>query len=256
MNLARTKDCAMYPKLSLSDVKLTQLLVRNEALISNSRPILRKVFNQLAVKEKFICLFDKHGYIIDIIAEIDTIQFLFENGMKLGTNLSMKSGGISAVGKVLKSGKMEVVNTVDHSLEALQKWTCIAAPVDSNHDLKGIVSIALKIDERINHCKIVIELISDYVTTLLNRDLKSQPNKLTFFGALILDNRNGLTPREIEVLYKLKLGEPISGLPGKMQLSTNTIKSHMKSIYRKLGVNSLETCLLAVDEIIEKACMI
>lgn len=251
VNVVERKRVVAQPRLTLTEAQLSKLLKQNYSLIQGSRQVLKKVFEQLLAKEKFICLTDKNGCMIDLIADIETVQFLFENGLKLGTNVG--HGGVTAVGKVLKSKQMEVVNGPEHSWEALQSWTCIAAPVYFMEEFKGVVSISLKIDEKINHCKIVVQLVSDYVAALLRMDRKLKPDRLTFFGALILDNQKGLTPREIEVLYHLKSGESINQLPDHLRVSPNTVKSHLKSIYRKLDVNSLEHCLFVIDRMIEQA---
>lgn len=256
MSLVHGKRNVAFPKVRLSEAQLSQLLIHNDHLIYYSRPVLKKVFEQLLVKDKFICLVDKQGFMIDMIADMETVQHLIEDGMKLGINFEMKHCGVTAVGKVLYSKQLEVVNTTEHSWQLLQSWTCIAAPVYSNQEFKGVVSISLKMDDKINNCKVIIQLLSDYVAALLSRERKLTPDRLTFFGALILDNQKGLTPKEIEILYRLKLGDLISQLPGILHVSPNTVKSHLKSIYRKLDVNSLEQCLFVIDDMIEKAMVL
>lgn len=243
----------VFPIKKMVKQDLNDLLTKNEVLINSSKNILKKVFENILLHDKIIFLCDKNGYIINIVGEIDIFQRFFEQGFKLGTSMSYESCGKSAVGEVLKSQKVAIVNAQEHYCESLKKWTCIAAPIHVADTLQGIICISLKIDEKINHCKIVIEVISDFVTNLLIQGEKAPTDKLFFFGALILDDRIGLTPREIEVLYWLKLGEPIAKLSAKMRLSPNTIKSHMKNIYSKLEVNSLENCIRAIDEILKNA---
>lgn len=251
IKISKTSSDIDFPIKNLVKQDLKNLLKDNEVLINSSKHILKKVFENIILHDKIIFLCDKNGYIINIVGEIDVFQRFFERGFKLGTSMSYESCGRSAVGEVLRSEKMSIVNAQQHYCKSLTKWTCIAAPIHVADTLQGIICISLKIDEKINHCKIVLELISDFVTSLLIQGDKTPTDKLLFFGALILDERIGLTPREIEVLYWLKLGEPISKLSAKMLLSPNTIKSHMKNIYSKLEVNSLENCIRAIDEILE-----
>ncbi|MCF8379064.1 MAG: response regulator transcription factor [Bacteroidales bacterium] len=49
---------------------------------------------------------------------------------------------------------------------------------------------------------------------------------------------NPLTEREIEVLTRLANGENYSTISSKLFISGNTVRAHIKNIYRKLQVNS------------------
>ncbi|WP_392389011.1 GAF domain-containing protein [Gorillibacterium timonense] len=89
------------------------------------------------------------------------MQELFEQGIKLGVSLSRSSCGTTAVGYVLETGELSVVNTEEHAWTACHPWTCIAAPVTVDEERLGVVCIMLKIDGKINHCKIVLQLLSD-----------------------------------------------------------------------------------------------
>lgn len=50
--------------------------------------------------------------------------------------------------------------------------------------------------------------------------------------------RHSLTPREQEILEYLALGYTAIGIKDKLTISQNTAKSHIKNIYRKMGVHS------------------
>lgn len=50
--------------------------------------------------------------------------------------------------------------------------------------------------------------------------------------------RGNLTPREQEVLRELTLGKPNRQIAESLWLSENTIKTHLRKIYHKLGVGS------------------
>jgi len=47
-----------------------------------------------------------------------------------------------------------------------------------------------------------------------------------------------LTKREIDILRRLSSGLPITQIAGTLHISHNTIKTHLKSVYRKLNVES------------------
>ncbi len=52
-----------------------------------------------------------------------------------------------------------------------------------------------------------------------------------------------LTKREIEVLRHLSTGKPISAIAGTLHVSQNTMKTHLKNIYRKIEVDGRETAV-------------
>jgi DNA-binding CsgD family transcriptional regulator len=49
---------------------------------------------------------------------------------------------------------------------------------------------------------------------------------------------NALTKREIEILNRLSTGIPISQIAANLHISHNTIKTHLKNVYKKLGAES------------------
>lgn len=52
-----------------------------------------------------------------------------------------------------------------------------------------------------------------------------------------------LTDRELEVLHELASRRRVADIAARMFVSLNTLKSHMRSLYRKLGVNSRDDAL-------------
>jgi DNA-binding NarL/FixJ family response regulator len=47
-----------------------------------------------------------------------------------------------------------------------------------------------------------------------------------------------VSPREWEVLERLRTGLRVSTIARELEISPNTVRNHLKSIYRKLGVRS------------------
>lgn len=52
------------------------------------------------------------------------------------------------------------------------------------------------------------------------------------------ENMNALTRRETEVINELSKGLYYKEIAGKIFISQETVKKHVKSIYRKLGVRN------------------
>ncbi|WP_162610848.1 helix-turn-helix transcriptional regulator [Gordonibacter sp. An230] len=63
-----------------------------------------------------------------------------------------------------------------------------------------------------------------------------------------LSREGGLSPRESEILAYLGRGHGIAYVAKTLVISESTVRTHVKSIYRKLGVSSREELLQRVDE--------
>ncbi|MDE8704019.1 helix-turn-helix transcriptional regulator [Adlercreutzia equolifaciens] len=61
--------------------------------------------------------------------------------------------------------------------------------------------------------------------------------------------RFGLTAREVDVLQLLARGRTASVIQERLVLSHNTVKSHLRHIYSKLGVHSQQQLIDLVDRV-------
>jgi len=59
----------------------------------------------------------------------------------------------------------------------------------------------------------------------------------------------GLTTREIEVLDCLRLGESNKEIARSLGISPNTVKTHLKSLYTKLGANNRTQAVTQASEL-------
>ena len=56
-----------------------------------------------------------------------------------------------------------------------------------------------------------------------------------------------LTEREVEIIEHLAEGHPRALMAEKMFISVNTLKTHLKAIYRKLGVSTAEDAVFGAQ---------
>jgi two-component system nitrate/nitrite response regulator NarL len=78
----------------------------------------------------------------------------------------------------------------------------------------------------------------------LTRIVQGQPKKELRPGTLLSD----LTPREQEILRHLAEGQSNKGIARVLDITDGTVKLHVKSILRKLGVRSrVEAAVIAVE---------
>jgi ATP/maltotriose-dependent transcriptional regulator MalT len=68
------------------------------------------------------------------------------------------------------------------------------------------------------------------LTSLITARLKERSENTMGLNA-------SLTKRELEILRHLSTGNPISAIASTLHISQNTMKTHLKNVYRKIGVS-------------------
>lgn len=63
------------------------------------------------------------------------------------------------------------------------------------------------------------------------------------------DYTQPLTPREVEILHHLVAGVEVDDIAAQLFVSRNTVRSHVKSIYRKLSANSRREAILRASSL-------
>ncbi len=71
--------------------------------------------------------------------------------------------------------------------------------------------------------------LEDLASSVVER-IKSDNNKTSEFSS-------SLTKRELEVLRHLSTERPISAIAASLHISLNTMKTHLKNLYRKMEVD-------------------
>ena len=89
--------------------------------------------------------------------------------------------------------------------------------------------------------------ISRTMGALLIKQLRRAPERPAVNG--LRPVRSSLTAREWEVLDLLCDGQRTDEMADELFLSTETVRSHVKSIYRKLGVNSREQAVTEAERL-------
>ncbi|BBB90185.1 MAG TPA: LuxR C-terminal-related transcriptional regulator [Methylomusa anaerophila] len=245
----------IHPKKVLPEQELQELLKHNELLISVSKPILRKILDSCISMGNLLMLCDSQGYITNLSGDLEIIQWLFERGFKLGTCMDYESSGLNAVSLAIQTKQLSEVKGRLHHCVSLRKWSSVAAPIQFQGNIVAMINLMTPLAVETTESKVIVQLLSDYISIHLEKCEKSYDSiaKNVFYGTLILNTDLNLTIKEIDIIYRLYQGEKLAELPTKMSLSPNTIKSHVKSIYSKFGVNKLIDCLDAVQLIFEKA---
>lgn len=84
----------------------------------------------------------------------------------------------------------------------------------------------------------MIEIANENPTPYLNRISKAIREQSQELVKKASSGAGSLTKREIDILRRLETGLPISKIASSVNISQNTIKTHLKNLYRKLNVES------------------
>lgn len=86
----------------------------------------------------------------------------------------------------------------------------------------------------------LLKFAATYPTVYMEQLSKEIRARMTQSNSRNEKIENPLTKREIEILNRLSTGIPISQIATNLHISHNTIKTHLKNVYKKLGAESRE----------------
>jgi len=244
-NKIKITNRSINPNIVLAEEELQALLKNNDWLINISKSILKNIPDSFIAMKNILMLCDHQGYITNLTGELEIIQWLFERGFKLGTCMDYESSGLNAVSLALQTMQLSEVEGRLHHCVSLRRWSSVATPVQFEGNTVALINLMTPVTVETSENRVIVQLLSDYISIRLEKGRGSHclAGKSAFYGTLILNTDLNLTIKEIDVIYRLYKGDKLAELPRLMSLSSNTIKSHLKSIYSKFGVSKLSECL-------------
>lgn len=89
----------------------------------------------------------------------------------------------------------------------------------------------------------LLKYASTHPTVYMEQIAKTLRDQMANSNKKSRRSENSLTKREIEILNRLSTGLPISQIASNLHISNNTIKTHLKSVYKKLGADCRESAV-------------
>ena len=85
---------------------------------------------------------------------------------------------------------------------------------------------------------LIIRIAND-VPTVYNEELATaMAARMKERGSNMTTGRRALTKRELEILRQLSTGRTLTVIAGELHISQNTMKTHLKNLYKKLSADS------------------
>ena len=89
-------------------------------------------------------------------------------------------------------------------------------------------------DEMANY---IIKVANDFPTVYNEELATAMAQRIKDRGDFMTASQQSLTKRELEILRQLSTGRTLTVIAGELHISQNTMKTHLKNLYRKLGAD-------------------
>jgi LuxR family maltose regulon positive regulatory protein len=146
--------------------------------------------------------------------------------------------------EILKARAFHAMDDSASSLAALRRALQIAAPVDA---MRVFLTEGEEVIQLLQAAR--SEWDSPELIDFTDRLLGKVGLPISMAPPTTQDLLEPLSPREIEVLHLLPTGLTAEELADELIISVNTVRSHLKSIYAKLGVHSRHEAVARATEL-------
>lgn len=82
---------------------------------------------------------------------------------------------------------------------------------------------------------LMIRIANDYPTVYNEEIASAMAQRIKERGSTMHDGKPALTKRELEILRQLSTGRTLTVIAGELHISQNTMKTHLKNLYKKMG---------------------
>ena len=81
----------------------------------------------------------------------------------------------------------------------------------------------------------IIKVANDFPTVYNEELATAMAQRIKERGNAMTESQQSLTKRELEILRQLSTGRTLTVIAGELHISQNTMKTHLKNLYKKLG---------------------
>jgi ATP/maltotriose-dependent transcriptional regulator MalT len=84
---------------------------------------------------------------------------------------------------------------------------------------------------------LIIRIANDYPTVYNEEIATAMAERMKERGSNMSEGQASLTKRELEILRQLSTGRTLTVIAGELHISQNTMKTHLKNLYKKMGAD-------------------
>jgi sigma-54 dependent transcriptional regulator, acetoin dehydrogenase operon transcriptional activator AcoR len=128
---------------SLDTLTLNRVLKEKEQLIKIAKPFMDNLFKFVQGSGFVVVLTDENGYIMEMLADEDTLQNPITKNFFQGAGWHEEEAGTNAIGTAVRLGAPIQVSGAEHYCQKHHCLTCSAAPIfDQNGQVIGILDMS------------------------------------------------------------------------------------------------------------------
>jgi len=90
---------------------------------------------------------------------------------------------------------------------------------------------------------LIIRVANDFPTVYNEELATAMAERMKERGKIMTQGHQALTKRELEILRQLSTGRTLTVIAGELHISQNTMKTHLKNLYKKLEVDGRNTAV-------------
>ena len=232
------------PRKILPKIELAPRLAENSLLLTAVERVITPHHYAGPQKDHIYILCDSELVAMKIFAAPEVLVAVKEAGVKPGTVFTEESCSTNALALTKKHQRLVVIRGEQHYCKLFKDWWCVAGPVkDPAGKICGFLDISMHAEKELGLTAQLLEnLLSSIERELylweLEQKLKQTDVRLPPGPVLPIEITRELTPREREVLGFILLGLNNEKIAAEFNLSPQTVKTHRKHVYRKVGVHS------------------
>ena len=258
------KEHDLYPWVAAFSAKAA-LLTAQTGRVSDSLKTLREIRDYLSnplLDLQVHRIVDEHELFIRVIAgDTERIEELLYRLPRTTTIVAFVAGIAARKNPTQALSLIEALpgRTVREEInkEILLADYYVTQPVIAREHIHNALRLALPhghrrifLSQTYEFKNILLDFASDhpsvYVESLASAIRENMKERNLKGGGLA----NPLTKRELDILRRLPTGLPITQIASTLHISNNTIKTHLKNVYKKLGVDSRDAAVTKGKELL------
>ena len=212
----------------------------------------RDRFSSVEFDEQIFQILDQHEiYVRAFVGDFERMNQIIFRANKTSTFVLLDAvltthRNIAEAKRKLESFEVKTIR--DKQVYAINMIYCnLDRPKSAEPFMKDLVAIAIEhgyrqtfMQQTAKFQEFVMQFAAQNPTIYLEQIARQIREHLEYISNLGKSFESTLTKREVEILNRLSTGIPISQIAINLHISNNTIKTHLKNVYKKLGTDSRE----------------
>ena len=228
------------PQQILPKTLLDPRLAKNAFLLTAAGQVITPRHYAGAQKDHIYILCDPELVTLKIFAASEILVAAEEVGVKPGTVFTEASCGTNALALAREHHRLLAIRGEQHYCKLFKNWWCVASPVKNPAGRTiGFLDISMHAERELVSTIALLQTLVESIEDKLSRlsfDYAGQ--RTSSPPPLLPEMERELSPRQREILRLLASGLANKEIAKECSISIETVKTHCRSIYRRIGIRN------------------